>query len=339
MMRNTLQAEAGKIPPKDVELTILAPMYNEARNVERTVSAIMETMETFEKSWELLFVNDGSTDDTLQVARQWEEEVENLRVLSYPVNSGRGKALRTGFDNVRGRYVITIDFDLSYSPDHIPGIYRELADAAQMNDVVLASAYMPGGQAIGVATSRLWISRLGNKVLRYAFSQRFNTTTCILRGYKREVLRALELESEGKEIHLEILSKVCALGFRVKEIPATLKTRKEGGSKFKLKRTAFTHILFSLFERPILVFGGVSLVLILAGLIVGAWIVWLRYQGTLSPDRPLIPLMVLLLVMGGQFFCFAFIATQNSALRNEVYRLQKQVRMMKHEGEVPDQAP
>ncbi|GAF95945.1 unnamed protein product, partial [marine sediment metagenome] len=267
-----------------------------------------------------------------KVAREWEAKVDNLRVISYPVNCGRGKALRTGFEHARGKYVITIDFDLSYSPDHILPIYDELRDPDQMIDVVLGSTYMEGGKAVGVSPFRLLISKTGNRILQYAFPQKFKTTTCILRGYRKEVLRALELESNGKEIHLEILSKVCALGFRVKEIPATLNNRKKGKSKFKFRRTTITHMLFSLFEKPILLFGIVGFFLVLAGLLIGIYIVWLRYTGSLTPSRPLIPLMILLFVVGSQFFCFAFIASQNNYLRKELYKLQKQIRLLENQN-------
>jgi len=314
-----------------VELTILSPMYNEASNLENTVARIRETLSDFDKPWELLLVDDGSTDDTLLAARELEKKIDNLRVVSYPVNRGRGRALRTGFRYARGRYVVTIDFDLSYSPDHILKIYEELTDPRQMNDVVLGSAYMEGGRVIGVKPFRLLVSKLGNKILEYTFPQPFKTSTCILRGYRREVIQALDLSSEGKEIHLEILSKACALGFVLKEIPATLTSRKKGMSKFGFRKTSITHLIFSVFERPILLFGAAGLILISSGLLIGFYIIWLRYAGTLNPTRPLIPLMIILLIMGSQFFCFAFIASQNNYLRNQVYRLQRQINLLNNE--------
>jgi glycosyltransferase involved in cell wall biosynthesis len=314
-----------------VELTILSPMYNEANNLENTVATIRETFSDFDKPWEILLVDDGSTDDSLLAARELEKKIDNLRVVSYPVNRGRGRALRTGFRYARGRYVVTIDFDLSYSPDHILKIYEELTDPRQMNDVVLGSAYMEGGRVVGVKPFRLLVSKLGNKILEYTFPQSFKTSTCILRGYRREVIQALDLSSEGKEIHLEILSKACALGFVLKEIPATLTSRKKGMSKFGFRKTSITHLIFSIFERPILLFGAAGLILISSGLLIGFYIIWLRYAGTLNPSRPLIPLMIILLIMGSQFFCFAFIASQNNYLRNQVYRLQRQINFLNNE--------
>jgi dolichol-phosphate mannosyltransferase len=311
--------------PNEIELTVIAPMYNEADNIETTISMVKETLSDFDKPWEFLLVDDGSDDNTLEIARRFERQISNLRVLHYPVNCGRGKALRTGFKHARGRYVVSIDFDLSYSPDHILKIYEELADPSQMNDVVLGSAYMKDGKVIGVSPLRHFISKIGNKVLEYTFPQSFKTSTCILRGYKMEVLKTLELESNGKEIHLEILSKVCALGYTVKEIPATLSNRKGGRSKFKFRNTSISHLLFSIFERPILMFGIAGFFFISSGFLIGCYIVWLRYFGTLNPSRPLVSLMIILLLLGSQFFCFAFIAIQNNHLRKEVYRLQKQI--------------
>ena len=310
------------------ELSIIAPMYNEAENIENTISSIQKTMKDFKKPWELLFINDGSCDDTLKIAQEWELKTDNLRVITYPVNHGRGRAIRTGFNNATGKFIITTDFDLSYSPDHILKIYKELSDNSQMNDVILGSAYMKGGKTIGVSPLRLYISRIGNKILEYAFPQKFKTTTCVLRGYKAKVLNSLNLQSDRKEIHLEILSKVCALGYNVKEIPAILTSRKVGKSKFKFRKTAFSHILFSLFEKPILIFGVIGASLSLLGFLMGLYIIWLQQIGGLSTNRPLISLMILLLVVGSQFFCFAFIASQNNYLRNEIYRLQGTVQKL-----------
>jgi dolichol-phosphate mannosyltransferase len=319
----------SNVGANEMELSVIAPMYNEADNIENTISMIEEALSDFDKPWELLLVDDGSDDNTLEKVRRFETKMPNLRVYHYPLNCGRGKALRTGFNHARGKFIVTTDFDLSYSPHHIIQIYEQLTDPIQMNDVVLGSAYMKDGKVIGVSLLRHFISKIGNKILQYTFPQSFKTSTCILRGYRKEVLEALELESNGKEIHLEILSKVCALGFVVKEIPAILTNRKGGTSKFKFRRTSFSHLLFSVFERPILLFGLAGLFFLLSGFFIGCYIVWLRYFGTLNPSRPLVPLMIILLLLGSQFFCFAFIAIQNNHLRNEIYRLQKQINFLK----------
>lgn len=317
----------------DIELSIVTPMFNEAENIETTISRLTAVMKDFQGQWEMIFVNDGSKDNTLETARHWEKKTPNLVVVSYPVNMGRGRALKTGFAKARGRYVVSIDFDLSYSPDHILKIYKELSDPSQMNDIVLGSAYMPGGRTKGVSPLRLFVSKAGNNILQFAFPEKVYTSTCILRGYKRQALQVLELESDRKEIHLEILSKAFATGLTIKEIPATLENRKKGASKFRFRRTALTHMLFSLFEKPILIFGAIGGGLSFAGFLMGIYIAWERFAGNLSPDRPLISLMILLLVVGVQFLCFAFIASQNIFLRNEMFRLQRQMNILKNHNE------
>jgi len=183
---------------------------------------------------------------------------------------------------------------------------------------------MPGGGVQDVPFLRLWISRLGNRVLRFAMPNRIYTSTGIFRGYRRKVLDSLELESDGKEIHLEILSKVIALGFRVREIPAILTGRKKGRSKFKFKKTAASHLVFSFFEKPMILFGFLGLVTLGVGCLIGLYVAYLRFTGTLSPGRPLITFALLLILGGIQILSFGFIALQIVSLRREILRIQKE---------------
>ena len=118
----------SKVGANEIELSVIAPMYNEADNIETTISMIEKTLSDFDKPWELLLVDDGSDDNTLEMARRFETKMPNLRVLHYPLNCGRGKALRTGFHHARGKFIVTTDFDLSYSPHHIIQIYEQLTD-------------------------------------------------------------------------------------------------------------------------------------------------------------------------------------------------------------------
>jgi hypothetical protein len=137
------------------------------------------------------------------------------------------------------------------------------------------------------------------------------------------VLDSLELESDGKEIHLEILSKAMALGYRVREIPVILKGRKKGRSKFKFKKTAVSHLVFSAFEKPMIVFGFLGLLILSIGLIIGLYIAYLRFSGELTPGRPLITFAILLILGGIQILSFGFIAIQIVSLRKEILRIQK----------------
>jgi glycosyltransferase involved in cell wall biosynthesis len=191
-------------------------------------------------------------------------------------------------------------------------------------DLVLGSPYMPGGGVDNVPLRRLWISKFGNKILRYAMPNRIYTSTGIFRGYRRRVLDFLELESDGKEIHLEILSKAIALGYRVKEIPAILRGREKGKSKFKFKKTAASHLIFSAFEKPMMVFGFLGLVTLGIGVLIGLYVAYLRFSGDLTPGRPLITFVILLILGGIQILSFGFIALQIVSVRKEILRIQKE---------------
>ena len=200
-------------------------------------------------------------------------------------------------------------------------------------DFVLASPYMPGGGTENVPFLRLWISKLGNKILRFAMPNRIYTSTGIFRAYRRKVLDSLEIESDGKEIHLEILSKAIALGFRVKEFPAILTSRKKGKSKFKFKKTAASHMVFSVFEKPMMVFGFLGLATLGVGCLVGIYVAYLRFFGELTPGRPLITFALLLVLGGIQILSFGFIAIQILSLRREILRIQRQNLELKREME------
>ena len=306
-----------------MDLSVVIPMYNEAENAEFTLKQVEEALVSLQGNYEIVVVDDGSVDNTHEVLNRLTQENGRLRVVSYQKNRGRGMALRTGFKAAKGEIIISIDADLSYDPRYIPEVFETLK-AERDIDVVLASPYMPGGGVQDVPFLRLWISRLGNRVLRFAMPNRIYTSTCIFRGYRREVLDSLELEAEGKEIHLEILSKVIALGFRVREIPAILTGRKKGQSKFKLKRTAVSHLAFSFFEKPMIIFGFLGLATLGVGCLIGLYVAYLRFTGMLSPGRPLITFALLLILGGIQILSFGFIALQIVSLRREILRIQKE---------------
>jgi len=306
-----------------MDLSIVIPMFNEAENAEGTIDRVKGAFASFEGTYEIITVNDGSNDSTLEILKKIESENREVKVVSYPQNRGRGVALRRGFQKSEGEIVVSIDADLSYDPLYILD-FLEALKAEQDIDLVLASPYMPGGGTEGVPPLRLWISRWGNRILRFAMANRIYTSTGIFRAYRKRVLDSLELESEGKEIHLEILSKALALGYRVKEIPAVLKGRRKGRSKFKFKKTALSHLIFSLFEKPMIVFGFLGLLTIGIGFLIGLYIAYLRFTGELTPGRPLITFALLLILGGIQILSFGFIALQIVSLRREILRIQKE---------------
>jgi len=312
-----------------VKISVIIPMYNEEENADHTIQRVIDTLSPTGKAFEIIPVNDGSTDNTLKVLDEIAAKDPRVRVVSYWKNGGRGKALRYGFEVARGEYIATIDADLSYDPSHILDMTKVLDEESDI-DVVLVSAYMEGGRTEGVPHKRLFISRLGNKILSLAMPESVHTVTCIARCYRRNVIESLDLESNGKEIHLEILSKVMAMGYGIKEIPGLLKAREKGKSKFAFRSTALSHLLFTVFERPILLFGLLGVFLTIIGLAIGIYILDLYYTGSLNPGRPLLTFMIIFILGGIQILSFGFIASQINYLRKEILRIRKAMFKAKH---------
>ncbi len=306
-----------------MDLSIVIPMFNEDENVETTLNQIEEALASFKGTYEIIAVNDGSLDNTLEILEKVALKNRKIRVVSYSKNLGRGMALRTGFRESRGAIVVSIDADLSYDPRYIMDFMETLRTEEDI-DFVLASPYMPGGGVRNVPFHRLCISKLGNKILRLAMPNRIYTSTGIFRAYRKKVLDSLELESDGKEIHLEVLSKAIALGFHVKEIPVILANRKQGRSKFRFRKTAISHLVFSVFEKPMMIFGVIGLLTLGIGLLIGIYVAYLRFVGELTPGRPLITFALLLILGGIQILSFGFVAIQIVSLRREILRIQKE---------------
>lgn len=296
-------------------------MYNEEANVKSTISEVVSMLDVF-PDWEIVVVDDGSTDRTGKLLREMAIEDRRIRVLTHPANMGRGLALRTGFASARKDVIVTLDADLSYDVGHIPRLVGELANNGGA-DIVVGSPYMKGGAVQGIPPGRLLLSKIANKVLSFALPGKLHTVTGILRAYKRGVIESLELESADKEIHLEILVKAEALGYKAKEIPATLRNRRRGKSKLKVRATIFSHLMFSFYEKPFMLFGAIGLIMVLAAMLMGGYLfaVWLK--GQLNPERPLMAITVTLFVAGIQIFFFGFVSTQIANLRRELYKIQK----------------
>lgn len=309
-------------------VSVVIPMRDEADNARETLCALATTLGERGWTFELIPVDDGSTDGTDRILSGIAAEDPAVRAVSYRVNRGRGYALRRGFAEARGDYVVSMDADLSYTPDHAVRMVELLQEEAEA-DIVLASPYMPGGRVEGVGFARLVLSRVGNLVLRAVLPRPVHTATGLVRAYRRDALAALDLESDGKEIHLEILSDAFALGLRVIEMPSTLRARQKGHSKFRPRATVTSHLLFSVLARPASLFGLFGAALLLAGLGVGIYLFCQYLTGDLHPERPLMTVMVLFLLGGIGALAFAVLASQLIELRRAVVRLQADVTRMR----------
>lgn len=218
-------------------------------------------------------MDDGSKDGTGNRMDTLADGIK-IRIVHHPTNLGRGHALKTIFKAAAGDIIITLDSDLSYGPDHIVLLLDKMEETGA--DIVSASPYRPGGVVENVPWFRHFVSWLGNKLLCFAMSGSATVVTCIVRAYRTEVIRNLDLYADGKELHPEILMKAQILGYRLTEIPATLRwsdhkvtaarAAPKRKSKFKFSETAITHLFQMFYARPILVFVIPGLILCAYGL-------------------------------------------------------------------------
>jgi len=313
-------------------VSVVVPMHNEEANLPDTPVAIASELKQRGCAFEVIAVDDGSTDHTASRLRSLATISPWLKVVSYAPNRGRGHAIRTGINRASGEIICTIDADLSYTADHI-GKMLEVFERYDGVDCVVGSPYTEGGGAENVPAWRLLISRWGNKVISYAMGGRVKTSTGVLRAYRRQCIRSVELFADGKELHLEIISKILAAGYSIIEMPAVLRSRKAGKSKFNFRAIASSHLLFSLHEKPMILFGVIGLVLIGLGALGGAYVVYLWQSGTLNPNRPLMTLLVIFLLTGLQILMFGFLGSGLVKLRKEIFVVQRQNKTLEQQFE------
>lgn len=244
------------------DLTIIIPALNESAIIIENVDEVADWIknEFSHVSYEVIVVNDGSTDGMGELLEEASKDRCWLKVIHHAVNMGRGRGVRTGFEASNGNYIICLDADLSYAPAHISALLKPLLE--EKADITLASAHHPEGNIINVPAQREFLSKWGNWILGLGLGGKFSTVTCIVRGFTREVAEALELVSDGKELHLEIIQKAQLMGYRIVEIPATLewRDRKRGRSVnrrlfpeiaiFKMRKTVISHLIFNYISNP-----------------------------------------------------------------------------------------
>jgi glycosyltransferase involved in cell wall biosynthesis len=328
-----------------VKISIIVPAYDEADRLETNLSEIESYMDGYsgKGTWELIVVNDGSKDDTLAILNRVAQAKPWLIVVDLVYNYGRGKALRAGFDRASGDRIVTLDADLSYAPYHIERMLSKLEE--KNADIVIASAYRKNGTVQNVPRNRLWLSRIGNQILSYMFSGGITVLTCITRAYKSEFIKRLDLHSDDKEIHLEILAKAKILGAKILEVPADLHWRKEKRlqsasrrlpirrSTLRTRKTSSSHLFFALLSKPGMIFWipGLLLFLIATGILITILVSIFSNPGvSLSPYHALRDSMVkapiswvamaFSFLLGVQFFTLGFMTNQSKAHQEETYR-------------------
>ncbi len=264
-------------------VSVLVPAYNEAGIVQANLARLCDYLEQRDDrwSWEVVVVDDGSTDDTVARAEAFAAERERVRILRHPRNFRLGQTLRYGFSQCRGQYVVVLDMDLTYSPDHIERLVERIHTTPAK--IVVASPYMKGGKVTDVPAVRLFLSRWGNRFLALVArganpSGNLSTLTGMVRAYDRTFLRSLNLKSMGMEINIEIIYKGLILGALIDEIPAHLDwsaqeaTSSLRSSSKRIGRGILLSLLAGFIIRPFAFFIVPGLMLGLVALYVLIWL-------------------------------------------------------------------
>ena len=292
-------------PAKPLDLSVVVPAYNEAESVPLLHEQIRAVVEPLGLAWEVVYVDDGSTDGTRDVLRALQVADSHVVVAEQRRNSGKSLALNTGFALARGAILITLDADLQDEPGEIPNLLAKLDEGY---DVV--SGWKHERQDPLSKRVPSWIA---NHVTAWMTGLRLHDMNCGLKAYRAEAVRDLRLYGD---LHRYIPILAHYNGFRVTEIPVVHHKRRFGRSKYgpgRLLRGGLdllTVLFLNNFRyRPLHLFGGAGLLLLLAGLLVNAYlsIEWFQGMRPLS-QRPLLTLGVLLMVMGVQLGTIGLLA-------------------------------
>jgi dolichol-phosphate mannosyltransferase len=224
-----------------VALSLVIPCYNESAGIEPLALQLAKVMPDLQR-WEpveLVFVDDGCTDDTYSRIRTAFAGWPHLQLARHPRNLGLGAALRTGIAHATGNVLVVIDSDCTYPLSTIPGLLNLLTPEI---DVVTSSCLHPDGGVDGVPPYRLLLSKCASLGYRVLVDWRIHTWTAMYRAYRREVVQQVTTESSGYVVMAELLAKAIVAGYRVTEFPTVLHVRKHGQSKARIGRIIVQHL-------------------------------------------------------------------------------------------------
>ncbi len=261
-------------------ITIVTPCYNEEAILELNITTIVEFMNKRENKykWEILIVNDGSKDNTGIIADNLAKGNNKINVIHHPSNLNLGSAIQTGFRNSKGDIIVVMDIDLSYAVDYIGQLTDKLIETHA--DIVIASAYMKGGQVTAVPFLRSIMSKYVNKFMRLAAQDKYYTFTGMVRAYRKSYIKTVNLKTKDYEIMPEIIYKSMILRAKIVEIPAHLDWTEQ--NKFAGKRKSSLRVLRSFFSglmsgfifRPYIFFMGIGAILMILSLYELVWLLF-----------------------------------------------------------------
>jgi glycosyltransferase involved in cell wall biosynthesis len=298
-------ARPAEAVEETIDLSVVLPLLNERGNIEPLYSKLADVLDGLDRSSEIIFVDDGSTDGSFNVLRDLQARDNRVRVVRFRRNFGQTAAFAAGFDLARGNVIVTMDCDMQNDPADIPRLLEKVEEGY---DVV--SGWRIHRQ--DALLSRRLPSQGANFLISRLTGVHLHDYGCSLKAYRSEVVKNIRLYGE---MHRFIPALASWMGTQVAEIPVNHYPRRWGKSKYGLSRTLrvvldliTVKFLLGYATRPIQIFGLIGMLCLLAGTAIGGYLSVLKFVFDESlADRPLLLLAILLVVLGVQLITMGLI--------------------------------
>jgi glycosyltransferase involved in cell wall biosynthesis len=290
----------------DPALTIVIPVYNEEDNIDPLYHELKNVLDRMQDSYEIIFVEDGSTDQTFPKLLALHLQDPVVKILKFRKNFGQSAALQAGFDYAHGAIIVTIDADLQNDPVDIPALIEKMEN--EDLDVVCGWRFNRRD-----ATSKKVFSKLANRLRKLLTGENIHDSGCTLRVYRNACIKNLELYGE---LHRYIPAILQWKGYHIGELPVNHRKRASGKTKYTWSRLVkgFLDLLVVSFwqrysARPMHIFGVSGLIIGFFGLLITGYLIVekILFNTGLS-DRPLFLLGILLIIVGVQFIASGLLA-------------------------------
>lgn len=293
---------------ENIEISIISPVYNESDNIEIFINKVFQVMGESSRNWELIIIDDGSTDGSRDILKKLSKEKPELRALLLSKNFGQTPAIQAGFDKAKGKYFVTLDSDLQNDPKDIPRVLNKLID--EELDLVVGWRKNRKDNFF----LRNFPSMIANTLIGIITGVRLNDYGCSLKAYNASILKEVRLYGEmHRFIPAWMATKIPPE--KIKQIEVEHHPRVAGISKYGISRTfrvfvdlISVYFFMRFFNRPGHFFGLIGLILSSIGTIMLAYLVAIKlYYGVDIGDRPLLIAGTLLVVVGVQFISLGVI--------------------------------
>jgi len=309
----------------NIDLSIVIPSYNEEKNIPILYNELNRVLARLNKKYEIIFIDDGSTDRTFENLQSIHNKDKNVRVIKFQGNSEKAAALSAGFSKAKGNIIITMDADLQDDPNEIPRFVQKLNEGY---DLVVGWKHKRKDPITKVISSKIF-----NFLVRRLTKIRLHDCDCNFRAMKKEVIQNINLYS-GLYRYIPSLAK--SKGYKLGEIKVTHHKRKFGKSKYGVGRLykgfldlVTIKFLLSYNKKPLHFFGGVGILFAILGFITGIYLLYLKYFLRLPiGNRPALILAVLLIVLGIQFISIGLIGemiVNSNQKKEEQYVIKKEL--------------